>query len=54
MELPGQPDIGALRLRTIATKEKPCWDYPFKSPDGNYDAVVVLDFDYTVLIPRRA
>jgi 2-methylfumaryl-CoA hydratase len=54
MELPGHSDIGALRLRTVATKEKPCWDYPFKSPNGNYDAVVVLDFDYTVLMPRRA
>ena len=54
MQLSGRSDIGALRLRTVATKEKPCWDYPYKSPDGNYDAVVVLDFDYTVLIPRRA
>jgi 2-methylfumaryl-CoA hydratase len=53
VELPGRSDIGALRVRTVATKEKPCQDYPFKSPDGNYDAVVVLDFDYTVLMPRR-
>lgn len=53
MEIPGRSDVGALRLRTVATKEKPCWDFPFKSADGNYDAVVVLDFDYTVLLPRR-
>ncbi|MBK8209491.1 MAG: MaoC family dehydratase [Rhodospirillales bacterium] len=53
MDVPGRSDVGALRLRTVATKEKPCWDFPVKSADGNYDAVVVLDFDYTVLLPLR-
>ena len=53
MELPGRNDLGALRLRTVATKDRPCADFPFKSADGTYDPAVVLDFDYTVLMPRR-
>ena len=27
-ELPGHGDIGALRLRTVATKDRPCHDFP--------------------------
>ena len=30
-ELPGRGDVGALRLRTIATKDRPCADFPLKS-----------------------
>ncbi len=52
--LPGRNDLGALRLRTVATKNKPCADFPGKAADGAYDPSVLLDFDYTVLIPRRA
>ncbi len=29
-ELPGRSDVGALRLRTIATKDRPCADFPLK------------------------
>src|SRR5581483_6426958 len=29
-ELPGRTDVGALRLRTVATKDKPCADFPLK------------------------
>jgi 2-methylfumaryl-CoA hydratase len=54
LELPGRRDLGALRLRTVATKDKPCVDLPYKAADGNYDPAVVLDFDYTALMPRRA
>jgi 2-methylfumaryl-CoA hydratase len=50
-ELPGREDVGALRLRTVATKDRPCADFPLKSGD-DYDAAVVLDLDYWVLIPR--
>ena len=50
-ELPGRNDVGALRLRTIATKDRPCPDFPFK--DGaDYDPAVILDLDYWVLMPR--
>jgi 2-methylfumaryl-CoA hydratase len=50
-ELPGRADVGALRLRTIATKDRPCADFPLHQGDG-YDPAVVLDLDYWVLIPR--
>jgi len=50
-ELPGRKDVGALRLRTIATKDRPCPDFPFKSGD-DYDPSVILDLDYWVLLPR--
>ena len=50
-ELPGRDDVGALRLRTIATRDRPCEDFPLKSGD-DYDPAVLLDLDYWVLIPR--
>jgi 2-methylfumaryl-CoA hydratase len=52
-ELPGRRDIGALRLRTIAVKDRTCADFPNVGADGKTDPSVVLDLDYTVLIPRR-
>ena len=30
-ELPGRSDVGALRLRTVATRDRPCADFPYKS-----------------------
>lgn len=51
--LPGRSDLGALRLRTVATKNQAASEFPYKGVDGAYDASVVLDFDYTVLIPRN-
>jgi 2-methylfumaryl-CoA hydratase len=50
-ELPGRKDVGALRLRTVATKDRPCPDFPFKDGD-DYDPAVILDLDYWVLMPR--
>jgi 2-methylfumaryl-CoA hydratase len=50
-KLPGREDVGALRLRTVATKDRPCADFPLKSGDGD-DPAVILDLDYWVLIPR--
>jgi 2-methylfumaryl-CoA hydratase len=50
-ELPDRDDVGALRLRLVATKNRPCADFPFKVGDG-YDPSVVLDFDYWALLPR--
>jgi 2-methylfumaryl-CoA hydratase len=50
-DLPGRIDVGALRIRTIATKDKPCADFPFKDGD-QYDPSVILDLDYWALIPR--
>jgi 2-methylfumaryl-CoA hydratase len=50
-ELPGRGDVGALRVRTVATKDRPCADFPFKA-GAEYDPAVILDLDYWVLIPR--
>ncbi len=50
-ELPGRTDVGALRLRTVATKDRPCGDFPLKARD-DYDPAVILDLDYWVLLPR--
>ncbi|WP_413205685.1 MaoC family dehydratase [Rhodospirillum sp. A1_3_36] len=51
--LPDREDLGALRLRTVATKDLPCTDFPLKGEDGKYLPNVVLDLDYWVLIPRE-
>ena len=53
LPLVDHPTVGALRVRTVATKDRPCHDFPYKSADGKYATGVVLDFDYTVLMPRR-
>ncbi len=45
--LENRKDIGALRLRTRAVKNRPATDFPEKGKD------IVLDLDYTVLIPCR-
>jgi 2-methylfumaryl-CoA hydratase len=50
--LPGRSDLGALRLRTVATKDRPASDFPDRGRDGAYDPTVLLDFDYWVLMPR--
>ena len=50
-ELPGRNDVGALRLRTVATKDRPCADFPYKTGD-DYDPAVILDLDYWVLMPK--
>ena len=50
-DLPGRSDVGALRLRTVATKDRPCPDFPYKS-EGADDPAVLLDLDYWVLMPR--
>jgi len=51
--LPGRGDIGALRLRTVATKDRACADFPGHDASAPADPAVVLDLDYSVLMPRR-
>jgi 2-methylfumaryl-CoA hydratase len=51
--LAGRQDIGALRIRTVALKDRPASDFTLRDESGAYDPSVVLDFDYTVLMPRR-
>ena len=50
--LPGRADVGALRLRLVAAKDQACAGFPDKDASGKYDPAVVLDLDYTVLMPR--
>lgn len=50
-DIPNRKDVGALRLRTVATKDRPCPDFPFKAGD-EYDPAVILDLDYWVLMAR--
>ncbi len=50
-DLPGRSDVGALRLRTVATKDHPCDGFPLKQEGGDHPAVI-LDLDYWVLMPR--
>jgi len=56
-ELPGRRDLGALRLRMVGLKNLPPAELvaPQVEEDGKqrYHPSVVLDLDYTVLMPRR-
>ena len=46
--------VGALRLRLVATKNRPCADFPYKDADGGYLPDVILDFDYWAAMPQLA
>jgi 2-methylfumaryl-CoA hydratase len=50
--LPGRADVGALRVRTVATKDQPCAAFPDSGSDGKLHPAVVLDLDYWILMPR--
>jgi 2-methylfumaryl-CoA hydratase len=49
--LPGRDDVGGLRIRTIAAKNRPCADFPRLDGEG-YAQDVILDFDHWALAPR--
>lgn len=51
-ELPGRLDVGALRTRLVATKNLPCFEFPYRSGDDTYRDGVVLDLDMWLLIAR--
>jgi 2-methylfumaryl-CoA hydratase len=51
-ELQGRADMGALRLRTFAVKDRDCASFPGLKADGNHEDGVVLDMDYWVALPR--
>ena len=53
IDLPGDGGLGALRLRTVAAKDRPGADVPDRGGDGADDPAVLLDLDYTVMMPRR-
>jgi 2-methylfumaryl-CoA hydratase len=50
-DLPRRSDLGAVRIRTVATKNQPCADFPLKDADQDHPAVI-LDLDYWALMPR--
>ncbi len=52
-DMPNHADFGALRLRTVATKDEPCAKFPHKTKDGKYEKSVLMDLDYWALMPRR-
>lgn len=52
--VPCRSDIGALRLRLIASKNAPAGPLLAKGTEAVSDPACVLDFDYTALLPRRA
>ncbi len=51
-EIPGRSDIGALRLRTVATKNVSCSGFPAPSEPATPSEGVILDLDYWVAMPR--
>lgn len=51
-EIPARRDVGAVRVRTVATKDQPTTQHPYKDANGKYLPSVLLDFDYWVLMPR--
>ncbi len=51
--LKGRDDVGVLRLRTVATKDRACADFPYKGEEDKYEEGVVLDLDYWVAMPRH-
>jgi 2-methylfumaryl-CoA hydratase len=46
--------LGALRLKLVATKNRPCSDFPFKDTEGKHLSDVILDFDYWAAMPSRS
>lgn len=57
-ELPGRSDLGALRLRLVGVKNQPASQFAgtHVEEDGKrrYHPNVVLDLDYTALLPRNS
>ncbi len=50
--IPGRTDVGALRVRLVAAKDRSCEAFPDKGADGKDDPAVVLDLDWWLLMPR--
>ncbi|OYY82163.1 MAG: hypothetical protein B7Y34_03125 [Methylophilales bacterium 16-45-9] len=53
MPLPTQPQFGALRLRMVGLKNISPNEVPDAKTYNSYHPNVVLDLDYTVLMPRK-
>lgn len=51
-EIAGRSDIGALRTRLVAVKNRDAADHPFKTAAGEYAEGVILDLDAWLVLPR--
>ena len=51
-EVPGRNDIGALRVRLAAVKNRSCADFPLRDAAGAYAEGVILDLDLWLIAPR--
>lgn len=51
-ELPGRSDVGAVRVRMVAAKNRTCADHPYKTADGKDAEGVILDLDAWLVLPR--
>jgi 2-methylfumaryl-CoA hydratase len=51
-EITGRNDIGALRLRTMALKNRPTEGFMPSGESGKIDEGLVLDLDYWAVLPR--
>lgn len=50
-DLPGRSDVGALRIRTRASRDLPSTDYPTQDASADTPGII-LELDYWVLMPR--
>ncbi len=51
-ELAGRRDVGALRVRLVAAKNRRCADFPLRNAAGEYADGVMLDLDLWLVLPR--
>ena len=51
-EIAGRSDIGALRTRLVAVKNRACADFPLRNGKGDYEDGVILDLDCCLVLPR--
>jgi 2-methylfumaryl-CoA hydratase len=51
-EIPGRADIGALRARLVAVRNRNCAAFPLRNPKGEYEEGVILDLDLWLVLPR--
>ena len=53
-DLPKKLDLGVLRLRTVGVKNHFCKEFPlYKNGDEEYNANVILEIDYFILMPKK-
>ncbi|TNE42002.1 MAG: MaoC family dehydratase [Alphaproteobacteria bacterium] len=52
-EVPNRPDVGALRVNLVATKDLPCANFPKRDASAKFVDGVILDLDYWLILPRK-